>query len=201
MKKQAHTTTRTGLSLRWVPSPPTTAACGWRCAGAHRPPSRAVPPERSGAAAPDEGPHPLGVRALVVQAGVTQASAGAPSDSERSPRPRLPPRRRFRGRRSPRSSRSPSPAGASPSSESVSTSAAGAAAGAESAAGACSSPVSPSGSTAARLSLPRGSISVISTWTFWPTETTSSTLSTACRRRACAPRRCAAGRPCPAAAR
>src|SRR6185503_10227692 len=46
--------------------------------------------------------------------------------------------------------------------------------GAESAAGACSSPVSPSARTAASDSLPRGSISLSSTCTFWPTDRTSS---------------------------
>ena len=39
------------------------------------------------------------------------------------------------------------------------------------------SPSSPSAITAARQSLPRGSISLSSTWTFWPTLRTSSTLS------------------------
>src|SRR5690606_11619460 len=61
---------------------------------------------------------------------------------------------------------------------------------AASAAGAAASPFSSpfSSMTACSESLPRGSISAISTWTFWPTESTSSTFSTRLpptRRRIC----------------
>ena len=45
-------------------------------------------------------------------------------------------------------------------------------------AGASASPPAPSSTTACSESLPRGSISPISTWTFWPILRTSSTFST-----------------------